>query len=644
MCKSLRAVSAALAALAVLPLAVSIAGCGGGGRATSAPTRARNGQVTFRVTWPKPTRLIPLAANSIVVTVTRGTFTKSATLVKPANFTDSTPPSVVTLDTLEVGTAAAPFGYIVTATAFPADDGTGTAQATATTSVSLTTTVPHQDVALVMNSTITALELTAVDGNGNAVPPGEAGNMRRGGVRTFLATAKDAEGAVVLTTPGKIAWSANPAGIGTFSAATGNPITFTATAPGTTQVTATETESGIASAAAAVNVVPTGLATSAWAKFHAGVQNGGQALASAPAIADNPVERAGFSASAGDSVVLSSPVIAADGTVYVGSYDHYLYAFAPDGSLKWRFATENEIDGTPLITAEGLVVVGSRDGFVYAVRADGTLAWKTKAAGPVVGGATIDQDGYLYIGALPPSDGAPGALHCLDSLDGSVKWSIDMVGGVAMTPALNTIVASGRETLVVAASIGGTLYGVSTTSGAPVWSYNLEAPTYTASAVVVDNRVLIATQEGKIHAVNLTSGAALWETPVDVEAQVFATPAVSRDRSTLYVATFDNVSGLDQSRVFAIDIAQGKEAWRTADDAFGIGGFTSSPALSGDGTRLYLGSYDGKVYGVDTAAGSVAWSFDPGVVGEYFDSSPAIGADGNVYIGGFSGKVYAITR
>ena len=37
------------------------------------------------------------------------------------------------------------------------------------------------------------------------------------------------------------------------------------------------------------------------------------------------------------SPVESSPAIGSDGTVYVGSYDGYLYAIKPDGTLKWKF-------------------------------------------------------------------------------------------------------------------------------------------------------------------------------------------------------------------------------------------------------------------------------------------------------------------
>ncbi|MFY7954059.1 MAG: PQQ-binding-like beta-propeller repeat protein, partial [Armatimonadaceae bacterium] len=65
-------------------------------------------------------------------------------------------------------------------------------------------------------------------------------------------------------------------------------------------------------------------------------------------------------------------------------------------------------------------------------------------------------------------------------------------------------------------------------------------------------------------------------------------------------------------------------------------------ALSSDGTMLYIGCDDGKIYGVSTADGAKSWAFDSGDTGEYFESTPAVGADGTIYIGGASGRVYAI--
>ena len=61
----------------------------------------------------------------------------------------------------------------------------------------------------------------------------------------------------------------------------------------------------------------------------------------------------------------SSPAVA-DGVVYVGSTDRYLYAFdAATGEEVWRVATGGFIISSPAV-ANGVVYVGSRDRYLYA--------------------------------------------------------------------------------------------------------------------------------------------------------------------------------------------------------------------------------------------------------------------------------------
>lgn len=67
----------------------------------------------------------------------------------------------------------------------------------------------------------------------------------------------------------------------------------------------------------------------------------------------------------------------ADGTVYVGGHDGWVYALdARTGRKRWEFATKGHVNSTPTPVGD-LVFVGSMDRYVYALRrADGTLAWK----------------------------------------------------------------------------------------------------------------------------------------------------------------------------------------------------------------------------------------------------------------------------
>ena len=66
----------------------------------------------------------------------------------------------------------------------------------------------------------------------------------------------------------------------------------------------------------------------------------------------------------------------------------------------------------------------------------------------------------------------------------------------------------------------------------------------------------------------------------------------------------------------------------------------SAPAL-GDNGYIYFGSYDNKVYALNSSNGKKVWDYDTGMP---VTSTPAIGADGTVYIGTLNNRFYAFGR
>lgn len=67
-------------------------------------------------------------------------------------------------------------------------------------------------------------------------------------------------------------------------------------------------------------------------------------------------------------VVAASPAVA-NGTVYIGSWDKNLWAVdAVSGQERWRFATAGLVRSTPVV-AGGMVLFGSNDGYFRAVDA-----------------------------------------------------------------------------------------------------------------------------------------------------------------------------------------------------------------------------------------------------------------------------------
>jgi subtilisin family serine protease/outer membrane protein assembly factor BamB len=67
----------------------------------------------------------------------------------------------------------------------------------------------------------------------------------------------------------------------------------------------------------------------------------------------------------GEQVRASSPAVDANGIIYVGCYDNFLYAVNPDGTLRRTWATGNIVRSSPALAGTALMV-GSNDGCIYA--------------------------------------------------------------------------------------------------------------------------------------------------------------------------------------------------------------------------------------------------------------------------------------
>lgn len=123
--------------------------------------------------------------------------------------------------------------------------------------------------------------------------------------------------------------------------------------------------------------------------------------------------------------VYSSPAVADDGTVYVGSQDHHLYAISPDGKVRWHVDLGADVDSAPAIEDDGTVVVGNDKGQIVALAPDsGEVRWRTEVGGFVRGAMSIGRDGTVLAGTYGPTP----ALVGLDATDGSLRFRFSIAG------------------------------------------------------------------------------------------------------------------------------------------------------------------------------------------------------------------------
>jgi outer membrane protein assembly factor BamB len=95
----------------------------------------------------------------------------------------------------------------------------------------------------------------------------------------------------------------------------------------------------------------------------------------------------------------SSPAIANDGTIYVGSDKHDVFAVNPNGTIRWSFPTRNDVNSSPAIGDDGTIYVGSDDGFLYALNPNGTEKWRYEEGGAIGSSPTIISNGIIYVGS-----------------------------------------------------------------------------------------------------------------------------------------------------------------------------------------------------------------------------------------------------
>ncbi len=130
-----------------------------------------------------------------------------------------------------------------------------------------------------------------------------------------------------------------------------------------------------------------------------------------------------------------SPVIGADGTVYVAVFPIKLSALNPNGNEKWQFDIEtgNGHPGIscPSIDAEGDIYFGTWNNSVFAVKSGGTLKWQSSLGGAIFENApVIGSDGAIYVGATDK-------FYALNA-DGSNKWTFETGAAVTTTAAIGS--------------------------------------------------------------------------------------------------------------------------------------------------------------------------------------------------------------
>lgn len=365
-----------------------------------------------------------------------------------------------------------------------------------------------------------------------------------------------------------------------------------------------------------------------WPTFHADRQRDGSSPVNG-ATDSKSLDRFTFN----DSMnVESSPAVDSAGVAYVGSDDGHVYGLDPayaashfGGPPRWVRSTGGPVRSSPTLSNDGSTVyVGSDDGNVYALAAaDGSIKWKKYLGAPVDASPLLSADGgTIYV----PDTG--GTLYALSTADGSVKWSWSPGGSMPFSAASDP---SGSTLYVVDGSYLYEVPASGPSGSSPANTLFLDAPGTSAPSVDQNGNVYVGTRFGELE--SLAPGTAThvnWTYTVPNDSAVTSTPAF-----------FDGnaIFGGGDGYIHAVSQTSGVQAWQVQTG----GPINSSPAVARGNSMVYVGSEDGKLYGlqVTSTSGTIAPNF-PANAGVGIDSSPAIASDGTVWFGTRGAQVYRL--
>ena len=152
--------------------------------------------------------------------------------------------------------------------------------------------------------------------------------------------------------------------------------------------------------------------------------------------------------------VVAPAAVAADGTIYIGSWDGLVYAVR-DGTVVWNAPVEGQVYAGCSVGPDGQVLAATRGGEVAALTPEGKRIWARTLGDGVYGTPAIATGGVCFVGCND------NRLYALDLATGEIAWQ-ERVGRD-----IRSSVALCGDGTVLAASWDWSLYAFDGGAGGP---------------------------------------------------------------------------------------------------------------------------------------------------------------------------------
>jgi eukaryotic-like serine/threonine-protein kinase len=264
-----------------------------------------------------------------------------------------------------------------------------------------------------------------------------------------------------------------------------------------------------------------------------------------------------------DGGIVTKPA-AFDGNIYIGSEDHRLHSVnSRSGKIIWSYFTDDRIRSSPRVS-ENHVFFGSDDRYIHAVNVlTGRAVWKFETAAPVRSSPFVTSEA-VFAGC------ESGEFYCI-GFRGDLKWRYKAKLAVTSSP----WVADG---VVYFTSVDGTLYALDAKAGWVIWRFRMGKGSI-VSPCLTEGLIFAGSADGFIYAVEARTAKEVWRFRTD--NQVSGSPVIYKD--SVYCGSADNY-------LYCLEYRTGRLRWKFQTQ----GAITSAPVAYDD--LIYVGSSDHYVY------------------------------------------------
>ncbi len=125
-----------------------------------------------------------------------------------------------------------------------------------------------------------------------------------------------------------------------------------------------------------------------------------------------------------------SPLVGADGTIYVAGETQWVYALHATGALKYQFSTLSKLTAPPVLGADGTLYVVEELGRLHALNTDGSVRFSfTPALSTFYTSPVLSPDGsQVYVAAKQQK------LYAVSTISGQASWSYTTSGDLSLSP------------------------------------------------------------------------------------------------------------------------------------------------------------------------------------------------------------------